>query len=70
MSNFQERVVKERNHLDLKVNGLAAFLYTETYNAIEEGDKRLLQVQFSSMKDYLQALDARIARFPTEEAGQ
>ena len=68
MISYQERVVKERNQLELKLNGLCAFLHTETFSSLEEEDKRLLENQRCAMADYLQALEQRIARFPKEEA--
>lgn len=63
MSNYQERVKKERNELDLKVNGLYAFVLTDTFHNLHDRDQELLNSQLCSMVTYLDILDERIERF-------
>lgn len=61
--NYKERVVKERNDLDLKVNGLYAFVKTDTFHSLEDSNQELLNDQLIHMTGYLLVLDERISRF-------
>jgi hypothetical protein len=63
MNSYQKRVVEERNALDLKLNGLCAFVQTETFQSLSNADKVLLNQQKDAMRDYLNILETRIKGF-------
>lgn len=66
MSNYKERVVEERNELDLKLNGLYAFVKTDTFHNLEDADQDILNMQLMAMDEYLNLLEMRIKRFKDE----
>jgi hypothetical protein len=64
MLPHQERVVTEKVELDDKLAKLKAFFDTDTYKALDSGEKYLLVRQSQSMADYSLVLGERIAAFP------
>lgn len=63
MQLHQVRVVNEKNELDEKIAKLNAFFLTETFLALDAGEKRRLYIQDHVMAQYSQILGARIAAF-------
>jgi len=59
----QVRVVEEKKELDEKVNKLLVFLFTPTFDALDESEKARLRLQHSVMKLYSDILGQRIAAF-------
>lgn len=60
---FQQRVTEERADLHAKVEKLEAFLETDAFRELQIMDQGYLSRQRSLMREYLQVLDFRIARF-------
>lgn len=63
MAPHQERVVTEKREVDEKLSKLNAFFTTETFFALDAGEKRRLYVQEHVMRQYSAALADRIAHF-------
>ncbi len=63
MSDFKERVIKEKNKLSKKLEKLRAFIGTEAFNELDDADSSLLFTQEIAMTSYLQILEKRIIRF-------
>ena len=60
MSNFLTRLYDERNDLVHKIEKLDAFLFTDSFNELDQRQQGLLQIQSSAMKTYLMVLAERI----------
>lgn len=67
MTDWQIRVVMERNELKSKYESLLRFTQTQSFERMESYDSFLLIQQSESMARYLHFLDARIARFEEQE---
>lgn len=63
MAPHQERVVNEKAELDEKLSKLNTFLITETFFALDAGEKRRLYIQLHVMEQYSAVLADRIAHF-------
>lgn len=63
MQLHQVRVVNEKNELDEKLAKLNAFFTTETFLALDAGEKRRLYIQEHVMTQYSAVLADRIAHF-------
>lgn len=63
MEGWQERVVVERDRLNMRIDALQTFLNSEECEKIAPGDKQLIVEQSCAMVLYLCALDRRIAGF-------
>jgi hypothetical protein len=63
METYQERVVAEKNELDVKIKSLRAFINSDEYNEIKENDQVLLCEQYEHMAKYTSVLSDRIKRF-------
>ena len=61
MLPHQERVVAERAELNEKLTKLLAFMNTESFEALPDRDRYLLNKQASFMGFYRDTLDERIA---------
>lgn len=66
MEDWQTRVIKEREELNVKLATLAAFISSSgpQFNGLSQEDKDLLRQQRNIMFDYSTILEARIQRFP------
>lgn len=60
---YQQRVVEEREQLNEKISSLMAFIKTESFKALSNYDRTLLNLQAEIMGDYLAILTKRISRF-------
>lgn len=60
---YKQRVRDERSALNAKIDSLAAFVKTPTFTGLDDEDRSLLSMQLRAMRNYLDILDDRIARF-------
>ena len=63
MKPHQQRVVDERNDLDVKREKLHDFLHTDTYAKLDDGERGTLQAQYIVMGNYSDILQIRIEIF-------
>lgn len=64
---YQERVVTEKSELDSKIEKLTAFINGDKFGEVDPAEQDRLQRQLTTMQDYSDILDERIAAFPAEE---
>ena len=62
MSTYIDRLKIEYSDLELKLTKLEDFLATETFTALANVDKILLEKQFGIMTEYSRVLNTRIRR--------
>ena len=62
-TDFQKRVIEEKNELDIKIEKLSGFIKGETFKTLNIIDSTLLELQYLSMVQYSQILTKRIALF-------
>jgi hypothetical protein len=60
---FQERVVAEKADLDIRIEGLRAFLTTEIFASLDQAEQGRMTQQLSVMRDYSDILGERIRAF-------
>lgn len=65
---YQQRVCDEKTELDDKIQKLVAFFSMETFEALPEYEKALLQMQANAMLVYSGVLDLRINQFYGDKA--
>jgi len=63
LTPYQQRVIVERNELQVKFHALAKFLTDGRADVIDPQERALLSIQYSAMNAYLQILDLRVVRF-------
>jgi hypothetical protein len=63
MEAYKQRVIDEKTELDTKLNKLAAFLHTTTFDALLPEEQRRLWLQQIFMQQYSTILGERIAAF-------
>ena len=63
MQDFQQRVVDEKQELDLKLNALRGFLYSTIFNGLPTAEQARLLVQEYIMTSYSNILSERIKAF-------
>jgi hypothetical protein len=63
MQPHQQRVVEEKEQLDLKIAKLDGFVHGTIYAALPDPERNRLMRQFCFMKDYSNVLLERIAAF-------
>lgn len=63
MTDWQQRVIDERDQLNVKVHRLEMFILSANFQGLERQDQILLNCQLSGMRGYLSVLDLRIERF-------
>lgn len=63
MQAHEQRVVDERNELDIKVSALRVFSTSELFASLPFAERHLLSVQLEQMVAYSETLKLRIARF-------
>lgn len=61
MSNFRERLTKEKKELDEKIEKLDKFIASDAYDDIEGMQMSLLNIQLTAMMTYSQCLLERVA---------
>lgn len=62
MSTFKERLIDEKQELDLKIEKLTQFIGSENFKKIDGVQMTLLNIQLKSMETYSQCLLERIVR--------
>ena len=63
MQPHQQRVVEEAAELKTKIEKLTAFINGEVFKSIDSGEQQLLALQLEVMREYVQILGYRIAKF-------
>ena len=63
MDKYQERVVNEKNELDIKLNSLQAFIAGILFETLDEAEQRRLKQQELIMGLYSDVLNERIEAF-------
>ena len=63
---FLDRVVRERNELNIKTERLGHFIGGVVYNSLTGVGKTLLDRQWYHMQQYLNILDRRISNFDAD----
>lgn len=63
MSDFQLRVIKEKEELDVKINALSDFFNNKIFATLQTDEKVRLSKQLLIMTDYSAILGERIAHF-------
>lgn len=63
MEAYQQRVIDEKNELGARRGKLIDFLTSDKLLNLPFEDQKLLERQANAMKEYLEILEARIARF-------
>jgi hypothetical protein len=64
-TNYQDRVVFERDDLKTKVDKLLSFIGSDIYSTVAIAEQRRLDKQYGYMCDYLGVLNERINNFNT-----
>lgn len=60
MSDFKERLLKEKDELTEKIVKLDAFVSSDKINAVDQIQVSLLRVQLCAMRTYEKCLEERI----------
>lgn len=63
MYAYQERVIKEKEELDLKIKRLGAFITSENNKELSDMSQYLLRSQYDLMRQYSNCLEQRIKMF-------
>ena len=63
IEQYAERLIKERDELNVKVDKLISFLDSDKIHKMSSGDVELLRSQLELMSGYLQILNIRIGRY-------
>jgi hypothetical protein len=63
MNDFQLRVIKEKDELDVKINALCSFMVKDIFESLKLEEQFRLKKQFEIMKLYSAILGERIAHF-------
>lgn len=63
MLPYQQRVVEEKQELDTRIEKLMAFMTTNVFDGLDNGEKSRLRIQLAAMQTYGTALGERIAHF-------
>lgn len=63
MNDFQLRVLKEKEELDVKINALCSFMVKDIFQSLKLEEQFRLKKQFEIMKLYSAVLGERIAHF-------
>lgn len=63
MNDFQLRVLKEKEELDVKINALCSFMVKDIFESLKLEEQFRLKKQFEIMKLYSAVLGERIANF-------
>lgn len=60
MNGFLERLKEEQKELQIKLDGLANFINTDSFRKLSYANQELLHLQFSYMHDYNRVLKIRL----------
>lgn len=63
MEEYQKRVVKEKEELDIKTSKLRPFLETNVFQALPKDEQERLDSQLDIMDSYSAILNSRIIAF-------
>jgi len=63
MTDWQQRVIDEKDELDAKLLKLRAFIGSPSWLMMEVADRWLLEKQLTFMNEYFAVLQQRIERF-------
>jgi len=69
MSDYQDRVVKEKDELAEKINKLNLFTGSPQFQSVEVRQQVLLRTQLDVMNEYLRILEERIKLFQDDGFG-
>ena len=64
---YQQRVVVEKDDLDMKIGKLAEFLAKDAFSSLKAAEQTRMQRQLEKMRDYSTILGERIAAFGAEK---
>ena len=68
MNDFIDRLIDEKQQLDVKIEKLTQFIQSENFKSIEMVQQSLLQVQLLSMETYSQCLTERLVWLSPQSA--
>ncbi|BBC78342.1 Hypothetical protein KNT65_gp151 [Escherichia phage EcS1] len=60
---YQQRVVEERDELNIKVRALMTFVASAAFDNVNPQERIRMQLQLDAMQAYENCLDDRIANF-------
>lgn len=60
METFLDRLINEKNDLQIKFNKLNSFMLSDKFNELDINNQSLLNIQVSAMETYLKCLLERI----------
>lgn len=63
--DFVDHIRAERADLTTRIDKLADFIHSTTFNTLDPTDQTLLQVQLRAMQNYLFILNTRLRRLET-----
>ena len=61
--SHEQRVAKERDTLNTRIEALEAFIGAPTYHSLTHAHQYLLRRQLLAMREYIDILGARLALF-------
>lgn len=64
--DWKERLIRERNELEDRLDRLCAFMVGFTYQKLDQRTKSLLRIQRGLMEDYLEVLEMRLEHLERE----
>ena len=67
MLPHEQRVIDERNDLEIKIDALAKFFKSDTCKYILQRERDMLRLQFTAMQTYSEILRIRIRNFGLPE---
>lgn len=68
LPEYQQRVLKERQELDERIDKLTAFMQAPDFQKVDAMERFLMQVQLQGMTTYQTALDARVRHWDLSAA--
>jgi len=63
MEDYQDRVLQEKQELDVKINKLTGFLYSDKSTGLDKEEYKRMRQQLYCMMDYGHCLTERINNF-------
>lgn len=63
MQSHEQRVVTERDELQVKIRKLEEFMEGMIFDGMEYTDRKFMRLQLMAMMAYCEALNSRIGRF-------
>ena len=68
MEDYQQRVIVEKQELDVKILSLTEFMSKAEFMAVDPSERVRLRMQMGAMTEYSSILGMRIAAFSAPEA--